>query len=154
MPPQPCESAVQCAVQCGCLSPRPRSGEGAALSAHSCVLWRIIAVGYERERPRRNTSSRPQPLQFSLLSLLLRARSRGSAAAPLRRSALVHMSDGPSSPPRVRAPRRQWSLTTDVFLFPSFSLIPPFRPSFPIKARGLYSNHCCFRGSSASASIS
>ena len=46
------------------LPPRPQSvshlggGRGAALPAHSWGLWKIIAAVYEREGPRRNTSSR------------------------------------------------------------------------------------------------
>lgn len=56
------------------LPPRPQSvshlggGRGAALPAHSWGLWKIIAVVYEREGPRRNTSSRTS-IAFSFFFL-------------------------------------------------------------------------------------
>lgn len=46
----------------------PRQWSGSSPSCTFLGLWKIIAVVYERERPRRNTSPRPQSLEFILFS--------------------------------------------------------------------------------------
>lgn len=129
-----------------CFSPRQWSG-----SCPSCTflgLWKIIAVVYERERPWRNTSSRPQLLKFLLVSEL-RCRHRNGVClidtvGLWFLSAAWHHSDVLFTLKllsvqkwSVRVLQRRCSLNTSKFLSSSAILSH--------NGLHLYSNHCVLK---------